>query len=60
MSESKGTSDEAIGRPDAWREGRYERAGKPVPTSVNDPAEKAEQAADTLSTPVTQKDYQQP
>lgn len=30
----KGSTDEAIGRPKQWREGRYEKAGEPIGPSV--------------------------
>jgi hypothetical protein len=58
MSEPTGTSDEEIGRPAEWREGRYEQAGKPIDQSVNDPSQDADKAPDTLSTPVTLEDYE--
>jgi hypothetical protein len=35
----KGTSDEAVGRPAPWREGRYQQPGKPVDQTVNNPSE---------------------
>ena len=51
-----GTSDESIGRPSEWREGRYEKAGRPVePSVVKKPGEAP---PDTTSTPVTRKDYE--
>jgi hypothetical protein len=53
----KGSSDEAIGRPKAWREGRYQEPGKPVDRSVITPA--GGENHDTVSTPVTRKDYEQ-
>jgi hypothetical protein len=52
-----GTSDESIGRPPQWREGRYEKAGKPVePSVVKKPGEGG--APQTPSTPVTRQDYE--
>jgi hypothetical protein len=43
MSEPKGpppaTADEAIGRPQDWQEGRYQRAGESEQEMVNDPEE---------------------
>jgi hypothetical protein len=56
MSKSKGSSEEAIGRPDEWREGRYQREGDPVDRSVERSPE-TDQPHDVVSTPVTQKDY---
>ena len=55
-----GSSDEAIGRPTEWREGRYEKASEPVDTSVLKKPKEASIPPDTTSTPVTQKDYQRP
>lgn len=61
MSESKGTSDEAIGRPKEWREGRYQQPGKPADVSVKDaPQGEAQPSAHPVSTPVTRKDYEGP
>ena len=58
QSDDKGTSDEAIGRPAQWREGRYEKADKPVePSVLRKPGEGAGEA-DRPSTPVTRKDYE--
>jgi hypothetical protein len=31
------TADESIGRPEEWREGRYQKAGEPLEEMVNDP-----------------------
>ena len=59
MAESKGSSDESIGRPKEWREGRYQQPGKPVDRSVITPADSKDRSADPISTPVTQKDYEQ-
>jgi hypothetical protein len=56
MSKTKGSSDEAIGRPDEWREGRYQRGGHSVDRSVEQPPN-TDQPRDLVSTPVTQKDY---
>jgi hypothetical protein len=53
--QDEGSSDESIGRPTAWREGRYEKAGAPIDkTVVKRPGEAP---PDTTSTTVTQKDY---
>jgi hypothetical protein len=58
MSTTKGSSDESIGRPKEWREGRYEQPGKPVDSSVRKPRQKDDTPPDTISTPVTKKDYE--
>jgi hypothetical protein len=58
MSKTKGSSDEAIGRPGEWREGRYQTEGGPVDRSV-EPPPNTDQPPDVVSTPVTQKDYEQ-
>jgi hypothetical protein len=34
MSKDKGTTDESIGRPVQWREGRYQQAGQSVEESA--------------------------
>jgi hypothetical protein len=51
-----GSSDESIGRPAEWREGRYEKAGTPLDDSVV--KKPGEIAPDTTSTTVTEKDYE--
>jgi hypothetical protein len=56
MSKTKGSSDEAIGRPDEWREGRYQRGGHSVDRSV-EPPPNTDQPRDVVSTPVTHEDY---
>ena len=58
MSDSKGSTDESIGRPGEWREGRYEQKGKPVDQRVDDPAQDPTKAPDVVSTPVTRHDYE--
>jgi hypothetical protein len=55
-SSAKGSSEEAIGRPDEWREGRYQREGDPVDRSVERSPE-TDKSHDPVSTPVTTKDY---
>jgi hypothetical protein len=50
-----GSSDESIGRPKEWREGRYEEAGSPIDESVV--RKPGEASPDTTSTTVTEKDY---
>lgn len=59
MSDTKGSSDESIGRPREWREGRYEQPGMPIGESVTTPENGSNGADDRISTPVTQRDYQQ-
>lgn len=63
MSDESGSGGESIGRPEEWREGRYEKDGKtpkdPVKDSVLTPPGAAPVANDPPSTPVTRKDYEQ-
>jgi hypothetical protein len=59
MSDTKGSSDESIGRPREWREGRYQQPGKPIDQSVTTPDTENRVSNDRISTPVTQRDYQQ-
>jgi hypothetical protein len=51
-----GSSDEDIGRPGVWREGRYQQPGEPVDETVT----KEPQAPPVKpeSRPVSQKDYE--
>ena len=58
-SEKDGSSDESIGRPPQWREGRYEKPGVPVEESVIKKPGEGNAPPDTKSTPVTKKDYEQ-
>jgi hypothetical protein len=58
-TENKATTDESIGRPGAWREGRYQQSGEALDNSVT-----AEQAArepkieqQPVSTPVHLDEY---
>jgi len=60
MSDIKATSDEAIGRPKEWREGRYQQADKPADKSVNTQSQPNEEHPKPPSVPVTRKDYEQP
>jgi hypothetical protein len=53
-----GSSDESIGRPAEWREGRYEQAGKRLEQSVLKKPGEGSAPPDSTSTPVTQKDYE--
>jgi len=46
----KATSDQAIGRPRNWREGRYQQPGQPIDQSVNKPSETDDQPHDTVGT----------
>ena len=45
-----GTTDESIGRPGNWREGRYQRRGAPVDQSVNQPSQTDDEPHDTMGT----------
>jgi hypothetical protein len=58
-SSGKGSSDESIGRPAEWREGRYQQPGKPVNESVQIPADERNRSPEPKSTPVTRRDYEQ-
>ena len=49
-SVAEGTTDEAIGRPEGWREGRYQRSGAPVDQSVNRPSQTDDEPHDTVGT----------
>jgi len=60
MSDVKGTSDEAIGRPKKWREGRYQQANKPADKSVDTQPQPDRKPSKPESTPVTRKDYEKP
>jgi len=48
--EGTGSSDEAIGRPGNWREGRYQQRGAPIDQSVNKPSETTAEPHDTVGT----------
>jgi hypothetical protein len=54
---ASGSSDESIGRPREWREGRYQQPGKPVDQSVNDPSQRIKKE-DPRDRPVTREDYE--
>ncbi len=58
MNEPKGSADEAIGRPQEWRENRYQQPGKPIDQSVKNKPGNQDAPKDTVSTPVTRRDYQ--
>jgi hypothetical protein len=57
MQPSKGTTDEDIGRPGAWTEGRYQSPGQPLDQSVLPPQETPPDPKKPVSTPVTRQDY---
>jgi hypothetical protein len=59
MNCSEGSSDEDIGRPGPWREGRYQQPGKSVDESVKTPPG-ASPTKGPVSTPVTLEDYEKP
>ena len=62
MSANQGSSDESIGRPEQWREGRYEQPGKEQPgnpsPSVKRPPRAEEGPSHRVSTAVTKEDYE--
>lgn len=49
-SAGKGSSDESIGRPANWREGRYQERDKPIDASVNKPSQTDDEPHDTVGT----------
>jgi hypothetical protein len=54
-----GSTDESIGRPDNWREGRYQRAGARVDQSVDQPSQRAPKSPPAKQQkPVTLRDYE--
>jgi hypothetical protein len=60
MAHSKGTTDEDIGRPGPWSEGRYPEGGQPADQSVRTPPGTSPNPHGPASTPVTRKDYEFP
>lgn len=54
------TSDESIGRPAEWREGRYEKSDEPLSPGVAEPERRDPGSQHIVSTPVTPQDYRQP
>ena len=60
MENSEGRSDEAIGRPEPWGEGRYHKPRQSVDESVRTPPGSVPNADKRASTPVTRKDYETP
>jgi hypothetical protein len=54
-----GSTDESIGRPGNWREGRYQRDEARVDQSVNPPSQSAPKAPPAeQQKPVTLQDYE--
>jgi hypothetical protein len=55
-----GSTDESIGRPGTWREGRYQRGGAPVDQSVNKPSQSDRPKSPPAEEqkPVTWRDYE--
>jgi hypothetical protein len=54
-----GSTDESIGRPGNWREGRYQRSGARVDESVIEPAQQNPPPPPAeRERPVTRKDYE--
>jgi hypothetical protein len=60
MGNGEGTTGEAIGRPEPWGEGRYQKPGQAVEESVRTPSGSVPNADKRASTPVTRKDYESP
>jgi hypothetical protein len=58
-NEGEGSSDESIGRPKQWREGRYQKPGESIGDSVKAPDKGNRESTDRISTPVTHRDYEQ-
>jgi hypothetical protein len=53
-----GSTDESIGRPDNWREGRYQRDGAGVDQAVNQPSQSTPKSPPAeQQKPVTLRDY---
>ena len=57
MGEEKTTTDEDIGRPGPWKEGRYQGADQPLDASVRPPSGSQPSPEEPRSTPVTWKEY---
>jgi len=47
---ARGTTDESIGRPGTWREGRYQQRGADLEQSVNKPSETGAEPHDLVGT----------
>jgi hypothetical protein len=57
-SAQTGSTDESIGRPDNWREGRYQRDGAGVDQAVNQPSQSTPKSPPAeQQKPVTLRDY---
>jgi hypothetical protein len=52
------SSDEAIGRPPAWREGRYQGPGAPLDEAASKRLPTEQERRRGADTPVTRKDYE--
>jgi hypothetical protein len=58
-SAQTGSTDESIGRPENWREGRYQRDGADVDQAVNQPSQSAPKPPPAeQQKPVTLRDYE--
>lgn len=57
MANNEGSSNEDIGRPGPWKEGRYQQPGQAPDQTVKSPAGTLPNPDATVSTPVTRKDY---
>jgi hypothetical protein len=60
MANSEGSTNEDIGRPGPWKEGRYQRPDESVDQTVHTPAGTSPNPDKRVSTPVTRKDYEFP
>jgi hypothetical protein len=60
MAGSEGSSNEDIGRPGPWKEGRYQRRGQSVDQTVQTPPGTPPSVDNPVSTTVTRKDYKFP
>lgn len=60
MGKDKGTTDEDIGRPGPWTEGRYQSTEQPLDQSVLTLPDTPEDPDKPASTPVTWRDYRFP
>ena len=57
MASSKGSTDQDIGRPGPWQEGRYQQKEKPADQSVRTQPGSSPRKDEPVSTPVTRQDY---
>lgn len=60
MARNEEATDEDIGGPHPWGEGRYRRGGQPIDRSVLAPPGASLHPKGPVSTPVTRKDYEFP